>query len=134
MRPRSCLGYAILLGTAIHLDWHLARGAHHGRLSGDWPLHWLVALPLFALLGLRLRREALPQRARVTACVVLGGVFGGQVLEPAYEVVTGGAGWSWMLHGPRWTACAEFLAAGLLAMLLVLALPRSGVETASGEH
>jgi hypothetical protein len=39
---------ALGVATAVHLDWHVARPAVH-HLSMGWTLHWLLAIPVFAL-------------------------------------------------------------------------------------
>ncbi|HTL04271.1 MAG TPA: hypothetical protein VL241_00870 [Gemmatimonadales bacterium] len=131
MRPISRICSALLLAAAIHLDWHLSRAHDHGRLSGNWPLHWLIALPIFAGLALRLSREPAAVRWRDSVWVILGGFLVGQVLEPLFEVLTDGVGWDWMLHGPRWIACAEFLAAGCLTHLLVMAWRAPAIEASA---
>src|SRR5262245_46148731 len=48
MRPLGTSVAILLLGSAIHADWHFARPAHH-RLSLDLSWHWLLAIPVFAL-------------------------------------------------------------------------------------
>jgi hypothetical protein len=110
---------AVLLATAIHLDWHLARPGHHSELSGHWAQHWLWGIPVFALLARYLSRQPSEQRWRVSAAVILVGIFLGQVLEPLSELW--GAPWSYAFSGLRWTAFAEFLSAGLLTFLGVMA-------------
>ena len=110
----------VILAVAIHADWHLARGHDHGRLSGDVALHWVLALPVFAVLAALVSRGAANQRWHRSAWIVGGGVLVGQVLEPLTEWLTDGVTWRWMVNGPRWTAFAEFMAAGLLTFLGVM--------------
>jgi len=128
MRPLARLGYAGLLAAAIHADWHLSRPGHHGRLSGDWPGHWIVAVPLFALIALLVSRQPAAARWREAAWVIVGGVVLGQLLEPLFEVLADGVGWSWMLLDIRWTAFAEFMAAGFVTFLLGMAWKSQSVE------
>ena len=108
-----------LLAGAIHADWHLARPGHHTDLSGHWAQHWLLAIPVFALLANYLSRQPSQQRWRGSALLILAGAFLGQVLEPLSELW--GAPWSYAFSGIRWTAFAEFMAAGLLTLLVVMA-------------
>lgn len=128
MRPLSRFGNAVLLAAAIHADWHLARAGHHGSLSGDWAQHWVMAVPVFALLAHLVERESSAARWRESVWVIVGGAVAGQLLEPLAEMLTGGMGWSWLVQGPRWTAFAEFMAAGFATFLLVMAWKSRSVE------
>ena len=38
------------LAALIHFDWHAAR--YGGRLSLGWSYHWVLAIPVFAPIGL----------------------------------------------------------------------------------
>lgn len=128
MRALPCLVYAALLAAAIHSDWHLSRPGHHGGMSGDWALHWVIAVPVFALIAWLVSREPAATRWRAAACIIVGGVVAGQLLEPLFEVLTDGVGWSWMLLDIRWTAFAEFMATGFVTFLLGMAWKSQSVE------
>lgn len=115
---------ALLLAAAIHVDWHLARPGHHSDLSGHWAQHWLLGIPVFALLALHESRRPSRYRWRSSAVLILVGVFLGQVLEPLSELF--GAPWSYAFSGIRWTAFSEFMVAGLLTFLAVMAWREPG--------
>ena len=114
-------GMAALLAAFIHGDWHLARPGPHGSLSGHFAQHWLVAIPIFAVLAVVISRRPQGERWRHTAWIIGLGVLIGQILEPVYEVLVDRLSWSWLLQALRWTAFAEFLAIGLSVLVLVLA-------------
>jgi len=115
---------AILLAGAIHVDWHLARPGHHSDLSGHWAQHWLLGIPVFALLAVYLSRQPSQHRWRSSAVLILAGGFLGQILEPLSELW--GAPWSYAFSGIRWSAFGEFMAAGLLTFLVIMALREPG--------
>ena len=110
---------ALLLAAAIHVDWHLARPGHHSDLSGHWAQHWLLGIPVFGLLALYESRRLGQYRWRSSAGLILVGAFLGQVLEPLSELFD--APWGYAFSAIRWTAFAEFMAAGLLTFLVVMA-------------
>ena len=121
MKPRSAgVLAAFLLAAAIHVDWHLARPGHHSELSGHWAQHWLLGIPVFALLALYEAHRPSRDRWRNSAVLILVGVFLGQVLEPLSELW--GAPWSYAFSAIRWAAFAEFMTAGLLTFLVVMAV------------
>lgn len=122
MRPRLAeLCWGILLATSIHLDWHLARSGSHGSLSGHFAQHWVFALPIFALLAVGIWRRPQGEQWQAAAWIIGIGVLIGQVLEPLYEMLESGLSWRWLVQALRWTAFAEFLAAGLGTLVLLLA-------------
>src|SRR5712691_5391708 len=98
MSPRFYLSLplALLLGLAIHLDWHLARHEHDGRSLG-WDAHWLVAIPIFALAAWYIARRWPPPDTPWRPATLADEV------EPA-----------------RLTAFALFTVTGLVAMGLTL--------------
>jgi hypothetical protein len=131
MTPRSArVLAAVLLAAAIHIDWHLARPGHHAELSGHWPQHWLLGIPVFVLLALYESRRPSHQRWRSSTILILVGVFLGQVLEPLSELF--GAPWSYAFSSIRWQAFAEFMAAGLLTFLAVMAWREPGTRELGG--
>ena len=117
----ACLVAAVLLGAAIHLDWHLARPPHF-RLSLAWREHWLLAVPVFGLLALWVARTWPARRWRASALIFGGGVLIGQVLEPLWERVDEVGAWDLAIPAERWTAFGAFMAAGLLTYAGTMAL------------
>ena len=121
MRPRTSGILAVaLLAAAVHTDWHLAR-PHHSPLSGHWPQHWLFGMAVFAALGWYLSLSAPGIRWRRSALIIGAGLFIGQILEPLWEGMSEGVLLISLRDGMRWTFFGEFLGAGLLMFLLVMA-------------
>ena len=120
MRPWLALVVvAVLLAGAAHVDWHLARSAHHGSLSGGWPAHWILALPTFALVAWYVHR-AWPQRTRRASLSVISlAAFLAQVLEPLGELALG-ATLSWTFGAERLGAFVRYMSAGIVTYLVVL--------------
>ena len=121
-RWHSCV-LVLWIAIVVHLDWHLARPAHH-RLSLAWPHHWLVAAAGFAVVGWIVARRW-PHHPWRTAFAITGwGLLLGQGLEPVLEL--------WFFHGRfgypaepgRWAAFFVSTAAGILALVAALALAR----------
>ena len=109
----------VILAGAIHLDWHLARPAHH-RLSLGWGQHWLFAATAFALVGWLVARawpEDVWRRGTViaTLAVVLA-----QGLEPMGEVALALHRLGYPDDPARWTAFFVCVATGVPAYLLAL--------------
>ncbi|HEU5217130.1 MAG TPA: hypothetical protein VFU23_00625 [Gemmatimonadales bacterium] len=102
----------VALATAIHVDWHFAR-PHHMRLSLEWGSHWLLAIPVFALAAWFLASRFPDRLPAASALTLLGAVLAGQILEPMAENLSDGA-LSLAMPGARWTAFAQFMAAGLV--------------------
>jgi hypothetical protein len=119
-RPFSLL-VALVIGTAIHVDWHAGR--HGDHLSFGWPYHWLLAVPIFAWAAWYILRRWPNQAALTSVSSLAGGVLLGQGLEPLYERVVDG--WPFFRSfGPeRIGIFAAFMGAGL-ASYLVTALVR----------
>lgn len=132
MRPLGSVLAAVLLATAIHVDWHIARPAHH-RLSLGLPWHWLLAVPVFAIAAwyVAVRRPLRPVAASV---LLLGAaVLLGAVVEPAYEYWLGGATWDWAFGPERTWGAVRYVATGLLTYAVIFGVlwKRSpGPETA----
>jgi hypothetical protein len=120
-RPgRTGLLWALALGAAIHADWHLAR-PHHFRLSLEWGQHWLLAVPMFALIAMWVTMLPPAGRWKASALIIGGGVLVGQFLEPLYEKLFDGGSWAEVLPPERWAAFGGFMAAGLLSYAAVMA-------------
>jgi hypothetical protein len=117
---------ALWVGVMIHLDWHFGRPGHDHR-SFNLTYHWLTALPTcVSLAWLALRRW--PHSALSAGGLILGlGILLGQGLEPLGEVILFREGWEPFTDPVRWRIFAEFLAAGLISLLVgVAGIPRMG--------
>ena len=134
-RAHYCAGLAIALAAVIHIDWHLARPAHH-RLSLAWPNHWLFAAVAFAVVGCLIARGWPEAPVRAAAGIVGLGVLLGQGLEPVLEVLIYDGRLGYPSDPGRWGAFAVCLAAGLpaLAITLVLCRPRVRSDRALGSQ
>jgi hypothetical protein len=109
---------SLLLAGAIHADWHFARPGHH-RLSLGLPWHWLLAIPVFALVATYVGR-AWPWRIGATSLWIVGSaILLGGVIEPAFEYFVGGAPFAWAFGRERNIALASFVGTGLLSYLVV---------------
>ena len=67
------LAMTLALAGAVHLEWHLARPAHH-RLSLGWSEHWLFAAATFAIAGWIIVR-AWPESPARTAFSIVVSLF-----------------------------------------------------------
>ena len=94
---------ALVLGAAIHLDFHLARPTHH-RLSLGWPYHWIVAAAIFAAVGWVIARRWPEQRWRMGIAVFVVGVFLGQGVEPVLEELLYAHRIGYATEPERWAA------------------------------
>ena len=112
---------ALALAAAIHTDWHFARPEHH-RLSLGLTWHWLLAIPVFALVAWYVARAWPAQVARASAWILGFAILLAGVLEPAYEYFLEGATFEWAFGAERNTALATFVGAGLVAYLATLAV------------
>ncbi len=124
MTTRSLTHALVVLGLAIamHLDWHVARPGHH--LSLGWPAHWLLSIPVFALLAWYIHRAwpVHPLSPSVTMIGLAG--FLAAVVEPAWEVWTG-APIAWAFGAERLKAFALFVVAGAVTHVVILVLLRA---------
>jgi len=122
-RSSFSLPLSLLLGAAIHLDWHLARHEHDGRSLG-WDAHWLLAIPIFAVAAWRIARRWPDHPWRPAALTVALGILLGQVIEPLAEIIHYQATLADELEPARLTAFALFKVTGLLTMGATLLLLR----------
>lgn len=77
---------SILLAVILHVDWHVARPAHH-RLSLGWADHWVITAGLFALAGCLIARRWSRAAWKMGAIVLAAAVLLAQGLEPVLEVL-----------------------------------------------
>lgn len=123
MRRLSLVGVILALATAMHLDWHAARPAmHHLSLGLRW--HWLLAVPVFALVALYVQR-AWPER-RLAASVAIVGIAGflAAGVEPGWEYWIESAPLDWAFGPLRLSAFATFTVAGIAALAVILGMVR----------
>jgi hypothetical protein len=125
MRRRTTSVILIILGlaSAMHLDWHFARPEHH-RLSLGWSQHWLVAVPVFALVGWYVCRVWRDQLLVASVAVVAIAAFLAQVVEPLWELLVDGAPFEWAFGAPRLMAFATFTGVGIMALAATVAMLR----------
>ncbi len=119
IRSLISVTFVLLLAVAIHIDWHMARKLDI-RLSLGWPYHWLLGALLFVGAAWFVAARW-PADAWSASALNLGlGAFVGQVLEPLGEVIYYGLPLARIWTAARWTAFAEFMAAGLMAYVVVM--------------
>ena len=123
MRRVLFASLVLALAAAVHVDWHLARPAHH-RLSLAWPQHWLFAAAAFAAVGWAIARGWPEAPARAAACVVTLAVLLAQGVEPVLEVALYRHRLGYPAEPGRWAAFGLCVAAGLPALAVALWLCR----------
>jgi hypothetical protein len=114
MRPLGTGLAVLLLGTAIHLDWHLARPTHH-RLSLGLSWHWVLAIPVFALAAYWVTRQTPRSPVKASALLLGAAMLLGAVLEPAWEYWIGHAPYEWAFGPERTWGAVAYVATGLVA-------------------
>ena len=122
MRRPLSLWVAVLIGVAVHADWHLAR--HGDRLSGGLALHWLLAIPVFAFVAWYMHRRFAGSMIAAAWTITLGLLLG-QVVEPLTEVLFMGETWADVLAPERSSAFTLFLVVGIATFALVWWLGRT---------
>ena len=120
-------GLVLALASAIHIDWHLARPAHH-RLSLDWSQHWIFAVIVFAVVGWLIARWWPHGPGRAAAGIVGLAFVLSQLVEPVLEVAFYDHQFGYPADPGRWTAFWICVAAGLPALIAALVLCRPRVS------
>jgi len=109
--PRlAALVLSIALGAALHVDWHLARPAHH-RLSLDWSYHWLATALVFGVAGWLIARRWPDYRWRLGAVVFVAAAVSAQVVEPVLEALIYEGRFGYDVEPARWAAFGRAIAA-----------------------
>jgi len=116
----SAVFVSLGLAAAIHTDWHFARATHH-RLSLGLPWHWLLAIPVFALVAWYVARVWPRQILRASIAIVASATVAAGVLEPAWEYFAEDATFEWAFGAVRNAALAAFVGTGLIAYIVALA-------------
>jgi hypothetical protein len=119
----SAVAVSLALAVVIHLDWHFARPAHHA-LSLGLPWHWLLAIPVFALVARYVARVWPAKLVKASGAIVGSAVVGGGVLEPAFEYFVGDATFDWAFGPARTGALAAYVGVGVLTLLVFLRVSR----------
>ena len=125
MRRLRYAGLVLALAAAIHIDWHLARPAHH-RLSLAWPDHWIFAAVAFAVVGWLIARWWPDAPGRASAGIVGLGVLVAQGIEPVLELAIYRNELGYPNDPGRWRAFAICMGAGLPALLAFALYRRRG--------
>jgi hypothetical protein len=112
----------VAVASAMHLDWHFARPAHH-QLSLGLAQHWLFAIPVFAFTGWYVSRFWPAQIVQASAVIIGGAAVVAQVIEPLYELIDG-ATFEWAFGAPRQIAFASFTSVGILTHAATVLLLR----------
>ena len=116
MRRLRYAGLVLALAAAIHIDWHLARPAHH-RLSLAWAQHWIFAAVAFAVIGWLIARWWRQAPGRAAAGIVGLGALLAQGVEPVLELAVYQHELGYPDDPGRWRAFAICMAAGVPALL-----------------
>lgn len=110
---------SLSLAAFMHLDWHLARGTHHGGLSFGLTASWLLAVPVFASVAWLARRLWRDNALRRGLGVIALGALIGQALEPGAELLAG-ATLDWTFGAERLGAFVRYVLTGMAAFLVTL--------------
>jgi hypothetical protein len=111
----------LALVVVIHADYHIAR-PHHMRLSLALDAHWLLALPIFALVAWLVRRIWQDRLWPASAWNLGLAALGAQIVEPLIESLVYLRRVSVPLEPERWQAFVELMTAGLLTYIIVMAM------------
>jgi len=117
-------GWALVVGTLVHVDWHFARAGHHRSL--DWPYHWLLGVAGAALLAVLIARKPNYRLRATFDLITIAGFILGQIVEPLLEVAFFGESFRELYGGGRWSKFSEFGAAWMItgSVIIFLALRR----------
>src|SRR5687767_624359 len=119
MPKHAAVILSLLLATALHVDWHLARPAHH-RLSLDWSHHWAATAAVFALVACYIARRWPTYRWRLGVVVFIGAVVIAQVIEPMLEVLIYDGRFGYEGEPARWAAFGRAIGAATPAYFAAL--------------
>lgn len=101
---------SLVLATVLHIDWHVARPAHH-RLSLEWPFHWVITALAFAVAGWWIGRQQTPAKWRIASIVFVVAVVLAQGVEPFMEVLIYQGRLGYPDDTGRWAAFGRAIAA-----------------------
>lgn len=125
MPRHAAIVLSLLLGAALHVDWHLARPLHH-RLSLGWSHHWAITAALFAMAACVIARAWPSQRWRLGAVVFVSAALLAQLVEPVLEALIYERRFGYEVEAARWLAFRKSILASAIAYVsaLVLCAPR----------
>ena len=122
MRSRLYSVWLILLIAAfVHADLHFGRPAHMHWSFGARS-HSLLAVQVFARAAVGVARRGPDRLAAASLVNVVGGLFVGQIVEPAIEPLVYHFPFFHAWQPPRWSLFFEFALVGLLVYAVTLAL------------
>jgi hypothetical protein len=130
MKPLGAGIAAILLGSAIHLDWHFARPTHH-RLSFGLSWHWLLAIPVFAVAAYWVSRQNPRSPIMASALLLAAATLLGAVIEPAWEYFIGHAPYDWAFGAERTRGAIAYVMTGVVSYALTYMFLRRRLSVAS---
>ena len=130
MKPLGATIATILLGTAIHLDWHFARPTHH-RLSLGLSWHWMLAIPVFAIAAYWVSRQNPRSPVKASALLLGAATLLGAVIEPAWEYFIGHAPYDWAFGPERTWGAVTYVATGVVSYALTWVLLRRRLSVTS---
>jgi len=133
MRRLLAAVLVLVLATAVHVDWHLARpAAHHRRLGLGWDQHWIVAALVFVGVGWVVGRVWRDGPWKPGGWIAAVAVAIAQGIEPVAESVLYLHRLSYPAEPERWTAFLVCMSAALPAYALGIALShRARVRSAA---
>lgn len=125
MPRNAAIVLSLVLGAALHADWHLARPLHH-RLSLGWSYHWVITAALFAVVGCVIARSWPAQRWRLGAVVFISAALLAQLVEPVLEALIYERRLGYAAEPARWLAFGKSVLAGAIAYVgtLLLCAPK----------
>ena len=130
MKPLGTVIAVIVLGSAIHLDWHFARPTHH-RLSLGLSWHWLLAIPVFAVASYWVSRQNPRNPVKASVLLLGAATLLGAVVEPAWEYLIGHAPYDWAFGPERTWGAITYVATGVVSYVLTYRLLRRRMPVAS---
>jgi hypothetical protein len=116
---------SLLLAAALHVDWHVARPAHH-RLSLDWPYHWIATALVFGAVAWLIARKWPRSMWQLGAVVFVGAVLIAQGIEPMLEAAIYDHRFGYEGEPERWRVFFKTLAAATPVYWTALWLARRG--------
>ena len=128
-RPTAII--TLLLATALHVDWHLARPEHH-RLSLGWSDHWIATALIFLIAGCVITRRWPEHRWRMSVVVLLAAAALAQLVEPMLEVLVYQGRLGYAGEPERWAAFWKAIGAGALALIVGLLCMRRSYSLRAG--
>jgi hypothetical protein len=123
MRRLVSIPLTLALAAYLHADWHFARPLHH-RLSLDWSTHGIGCAAVFALAGWYIARRWPESKWKAAGWNVAIALILAQVVEPLLETAFYDRQILYDVEPARWAAFGECVAAGLVALGLILVLAR----------